>query len=111
MFICIHEIVFQAEAKRVLCVRAETKSLSVLRNVPTRHSAQTWTSQNQLQRNQENKHSLVRSFAIFVQEICPQTGGALSNSIFLNACLSSLEAALFFPDQHQQQLAAIEDVA
>lgn len=82
MFICIREIELQSEAKRVLWVTAETESVcsSVSQTFPRVTAAKTSTRfQQQLQRNQNNKRSLLRSFAIVLQELCPQTGGALSN--------------------------------
>lgn len=82
MFICIREIELQSEAKRVLWVTAETESFcsSVSQTFPRVTAAQTSTRfHQQLERNQNNKRSLLRSFAIFLLELRPQTGGALSN--------------------------------
>lgn len=71
MFICIREIELQSEAKRVLWVTAETESFcSVSLTFPCVTAAQTSTrTHQQLERNQNNKRSLLRSFAIFLLEL------------------------------------------
>ncbi len=114
MFICIHEIVFRSEAKCVLCVKAETESLCfsfLSETFPPVTTVKTSTRfHERLETNQKNKRSLLKSFAIFPEEICPQTGGALSNSHLFEclpaACLPFLEAALFFPEEHQHWLSS-----
>lgn len=81
MFIC-------AEAKSVLCVKADNKLLSwALAEAPI---AAVMRSLEKLWENQKTKRLLLKSFAIFPQQICAQAGGVLSDSHLLECFPASL---------------------